>query len=579
VQFASTNSDSAANPDQADAALRHQAAVEPGLVEPNVDEAVATDTAEAEPVFVAPPWLGRWLWIAVCAAVILAGAVIRLYHLELVPLHHDEGVNGFFLTNLYRDHVYHYDPENYHGPTLYYFALVMTYIFGLSTVAIRLTTALFGIGTIWIILALRQRIGKIGAISAAAFVAFSPGCVYFSRYFIHETLFAFFTLGIIVYWFKYKDDPWPGYLMVAAVMAALLFATKETAVINAFGIVLAAIGGGIYIRLRNWITNRRGAPVEGLQAERDQTGMINKGRPPDSKSEAPTNERGRRRQILIWAGAFVLFAFVFALMYSSIFTYARGVKDAFRALSFWTKTGKTGHVHAWYSYVQWMWEEETPLLVLGGVGIITALWLATSRFAVFISLLTLAMLIGYSMVPYKTPWLHLTVMLTLAVCAGWAIQAFYERSKGWEKVLCVALIIAPTGFLLRQAIELNFYHYDDDNFAYVYAHTRREIFGLLDQVAEIARRSGKGDDLSITITTTEYWPLPWYFRNYKNAGFYGQLVNRGDLVVIGQSEQDADLQKMLGNSYIQLGMYTLRPGVDLVIYAKHDIEVQAPAQQ
>ena len=46
-----------------------------------------------------------------------------LLHLALKPLHHDEGVNGFFLTNLFRDGVYKYDPANYHGPTLYYIAL------------------------------------------------------------------------------------------------------------------------------------------------------------------------------------------------------------------------------------------------------------------------------------------------------------------------------------------------------------------------------------------------------------------------------------------------------------------------
>jgi len=42
-----------------------------------------------------------------------------------VPLHHDEGVNGNFLVRLVREGAYNYDPANYHGPTLYYFAAVM----------------------------------------------------------------------------------------------------------------------------------------------------------------------------------------------------------------------------------------------------------------------------------------------------------------------------------------------------------------------------------------------------------------------------------------------------------------------
>src|ERR1043166_8607461 len=47
---------------------------------------------------------------------------MRVYDLNLVPLHHDEGVNGNFLVRLVREGTYQYDPENYHGPTLYYFA-------------------------------------------------------------------------------------------------------------------------------------------------------------------------------------------------------------------------------------------------------------------------------------------------------------------------------------------------------------------------------------------------------------------------------------------------------------------------
>src|SRR5215471_2018340 len=78
------------------------------------------------------------------AAILTAAAVLRLVFLDLKPLHHDEGVNGQFLTNLFRTGYYHYDPANFHGPTLYYFgcitAGVNTLFFGkagLSTVAIR----------------------------------------------------------------------------------------------------------------------------------------------------------------------------------------------------------------------------------------------------------------------------------------------------------------------------------------------------------------------------------------------------------------------------------------------------------
>ena len=55
-------------------------------------------------------------------SILVVAAFLRFYDLDLVPLHHDEGVNGNFLVRLVREGFYQYDPANYHGPTLYYFA-------------------------------------------------------------------------------------------------------------------------------------------------------------------------------------------------------------------------------------------------------------------------------------------------------------------------------------------------------------------------------------------------------------------------------------------------------------------------
>ena len=79
------------------------------------------------------------------ALFVLAFALFLLCQdLSLRPFHHDEGVNGFFLTRLVREGAYKYDPGNYHGPTLYYFSLPLVAILGLSDAAVRGTTVLFG---------------------------------------------------------------------------------------------------------------------------------------------------------------------------------------------------------------------------------------------------------------------------------------------------------------------------------------------------------------------------------------------------------------------------------------------------
>src|SRR5947207_15332029 len=192
-------------------------------------------------------------WRISAAAVLVVGAALRLYDLPLVPLHHDEGVNGKFLLRLVNDGFYQYDPQNYHGPTLYYFAAVVPWIsrllfgksfaeaHGLTDFTIRLTTAAFGVATIWLVLTLRRRIGTIAALAGATLLAVSPGAVYLSRYFIHETLFVFFMLGLVVAASRFYETARPVYVMLPTAAAALLFATKETAIITA-AVLLIALG-------------------------------------------------------------------------------------------------------------------------------------------------------------------------------------------------------------------------------------------------------------------------------------------------------------------------------------------------
>ena len=150
------------------------------------------------------------IWTFGVIGIFVIGAILRLYDLSLVPLHHDEGVNGNFLVRLVREGAYRYDPENYHGPTLYYFSAIIPWTtkllfgaetsetYGLTTFNIRLVTVVFGLATIGLVFLLRKQLGNLATLAAGLMLAISPGAVYLSRYFIHETLFVFFTLGIVV---------------------------------------------------------------------------------------------------------------------------------------------------------------------------------------------------------------------------------------------------------------------------------------------------------------------------------------------------------------------------------------------
>src|SRR5207253_745865 len=106
------------------------------------------------------------------------------------------------------------------------------------------------IPTVWLVLTLRRRIGTIASLAAAVFLAISPGAVYLSRYFIHETLLVFFTLGLVIAAIRFYETARTVYLMLAATACALMFATKETAFISAGVVLIAFASTAVLFKLR-----------------------------------------------------------------------------------------------------------------------------------------------------------------------------------------------------------------------------------------------------------------------------------------------------------------------------------------
>ncbi len=168
------------------------------------------------------------MWQVAALVILLVAAILRLYLLTDKVFHHDEGVNGNFMVSLFRTGYYHYDPANYHGPTLYYAALLISSIAsifvgksGLNDFTLRLVTVIFGMGVVWLLLCMKKWLGGFGALAAAALAAVSAGFVFFSRYFIHEILFVFFTLGVLVALLKFSETRRPRYAVLAAASLAI----------------------------------------------------------------------------------------------------------------------------------------------------------------------------------------------------------------------------------------------------------------------------------------------------------------------------------------------------------------------
>ncbi|MEP6818697.1 MAG: flippase activity-associated protein Agl23 [bacterium] len=556
-------------------------------------------------------------WFIAVVAILLVAAILRLYDLNLVPLHHDEGVNGNFLVRLVREGYYHYDPANYHGPTLYYFAAAIAWILkpfigpnsNLTTTGIRCVPALFGLATIGLIFTLRRNLGTIATLSAAFLLAISPGAVYLSRYFIHETLFVFFTLGIVVALLKYFEKPHPLYLILAALSAALLFATKETAMISVAVLLISLIITQVYCSFWRSIANTTKRKMEAVSGkDRDYRTFVERA--------------GGASILMVWlVVALAAFVVTYVLFYSSFFTnYPQGLYDSLKTFQFWTKTGQEAHKHPLATYIWWLLEQESPLLVLGATGAILTVLKPVKSFALFSALWAFGLIAAYSLIAYKTPWLALNFIVPLALTSGVATEWVYQELGKWEisrplRWCTIAgillLAIGPLPGMARifdevaygatsdsfkglasidvhwktfipgfQTVDLNFLNYDNDNryYVYVYAHTRRETLKLVEEINKIAQRTHQGADTGITIVSPDYWPLPWYLRDYKRVGYHGQMTPSNEPIIIAKQEQTAEVQATFGDRYQQIqsgfntaGSFPLRPGVDLLLYTRREL--------
>jgi len=521
---------------------------------------------ETETAVAAEPDIPEKAWRIGVIAIFLIAAVLRLYDLNLVPLHHDEGVNGNFLVRLVREGIYTYDPANYHGPTLYYFAAIIPWItkvlfgssgrdnYGMTTFTIRLIPVLFGLATIGLIFLLRRRLGTITVLAAGLLLAVSPGAVYLSRYFIHETLFVFFTLGIVVAIVRFYDERNSAYLIPAAASAALLFATKETAMISVGVLIIAFAVMWVYMRLTGGST-KEGSLSERVSAVIDEMG-------------------GKPSLVVNIVIALIVFVALYLLFYSSFFTNSKGINDSLQTFAIWKKTGNEAHVHPAEMYLKWLVWQESPLLLLGAIGAAITVLRPKNSLALFCALWSFGLIAAYSLIPYKTPWLVLNFIVPLALTAGYAIQAVYELDQRQLR-LAAAFLLLAVGVAVYQSIDLNFKNYDNDNEknVYVYAHTKRGTLNLVNEVERIAKENS-GNTTGISIVSPDYWPLPWYFRNFTRVGYYGRMAASTEPVIIANANQKDEVDTNFGHLYQQVPgpdpgeTFELRPGVNLILYQR-----------
>ena len=395
----------------------------------------------------------------ILALLLILGAALflRAWHLEAAPFHADEAVQAAIFEDLVKGE-YRYDPHHYHGPLPHY--LNRIWLRGeLSEWKFRVGPVVAGVFLVLAVALSLWREDRWAAVLAAILAATSPMLMFFSRFGLHESLFA--LTGFLATWAAAVFLQKPGVVaaVVLGVATAVLAAVKETVVVFVLGWVVAALVCGLF--------------------------------KPRMFRYAPAG----------------LLAFVAVLL---LLFGGTGFVDFWR--SYFVYETDPGHQKAFWYYLSvlapsvrwggepWFW------LGLVGLGFGLKAMPVTVRFMGVTGLLSL---LFFSFIAYKTPWL---LMLPLALClpaTGWILS----KSKWPMLAACGVVVIWQTSCGWRVSQK----QFWDSRIPLVYSPSSYQMPSFRAYLQKV------NGDRPIAVIGTNYWPLPWYLRGFTKVGYFEEI--------------------------------------------------------
>ncbi|HRJ72974.1 MAG TPA: hypothetical protein PLS03_12175, partial [Terrimicrobiaceae bacterium] len=133
------------------------------------------------------------------------------------------------------------------------------------------------------------------------------------------------------------------------------------------------------------------------------------------------------------------------------------------------------------------------------------------RFLAFTGLMVWLIL---SFIPYKTPWLLVLPLALGLPAAGYAVARAATRGR-WGVPLW-ALFVATTVWQAQCAWSVSRKRHWDARIPLVYSPASHDMPRFRTYLQNAA--AGK----SIAVVGTNYWPLPWYLRGFRNVGYFAE---------------------------------------------------------
>lgn len=499
-------------------------------------------------------------WVPLFAVTLLA-FWLRARELDRRPMHADEANQAVKLGELLDAGHYAFDPRDHHGPTLYFAAAPVAWLRGerslakLTETTVRLVPAIFGTISV-VLIALIYTAGESNqtlaiaprwpGLAAAAFVAVSPPSVYYSRYFIQETLLVTFTLAAVFCAMRWSQTRHARWAVCAGVFAGLMQATKASAPLFVAAALLA------------WLCSR-------TLKEKRAAGA----------TSIPAPSRARATAIALVAAMITA-----GLLYSTFGTHPAGLRDALATYTqaftrFGANAAPTGHEKPWWYYLSlfgrvrtggFVWEQVAfSALALAGLGVA---FVQRARFPRAVAIYALTVAVAFSLFAYKTPWHATHFVPGMALLGAIALARVAQLRTG--KLVAAAAFVVVLGTLGKQTALAAFQRPADQRNPYAYVHSSPDVLKVR-PLAEAALQ--RFPDGAVRVISEEYWPLPWYLRGLPRVGFWSTPPDDCDgALVITSTAQAERVRARLRDRYRE-SFLGLRPGVLMVVFTR-DIEIE-----
>ncbi|KPJ54268.1 MAG: hypothetical protein AMJ37_00720 [Dehalococcoidia bacterium DG_18] len=510
----------------------------------------------------------RMNWeIALYALLIVIALVMRLWELGARAIHYDEVLHLVYSWNFAQGQGYSHDPMM-HGPFQFHGNALIFFLFGDSDFTARLLPVIFGTALVALPFFLRRYLGRWGSLAVATLLAFSPLLLYYSRYARNDIYSAFWSLLLVVCMWRYFEERKARYLYIGAAALSLSFCTKEISYITV-GIVALFL---IVVAAKELVSRvRKRFDLKDLSPPAEYLILIGTLSLPLFAAfiqlipgvELPDGLHWAKVlavALLVivsmiigilwnwrrWLTSALIFYGIFTLLYTTFFTNLSGFGSGiWGSVDYWLDVRAEPRIiqPGFYYPIILATYEFLPLL-FASIGAIyyTIKGNLFSRFLVYWAILSL-ILFCFSW--ENPPWLSLHIALPVILLSGMFIGRLFQGfdwrgAKAWAiRGVTVLALLLLFPFSFHVACQESYQKGDEPPQMLLYAGMSSDMPRIMDQIEELARETGEGKEIAITLDWDLYWLWHWYFRDYKNVD-YSIDQPKGSVLILSTDHEPAD---------------------------------------